>query len=395
MSRTRDKRGAARANRPGFATRTIHAGQAPDPSTGAIMPPIYATSTYVQASPGVHQGYEYSRTQNPTRMAYERCIADLESGAAGYAFASGMAATATLLELLDSGDHVLAVDDLYGGTYRLFENVRRRSSGLTFSFVDLSDSAKIEAALRPETRLIWVESPTNPLLKLIDLEAVAEVGRRRGILTCCDNTFATPWAQRPIELGFDLVMHSATKYLNGHSDMVGGVVVARDRPELTERLSYLQNAVGGIQGPFDSFLALRGLKTLALRMERHCANAEAVAEFLAAHPKVARVHYPGLASHPQHDLARRQMPAYGGMVSAVVKGGLGEARRFLERVEIFALAESLGGVESLIEHPAIMTHASIPSEQRQALGIGDGLVRLSVGVEAVDDLIADLAQALA
>ncbi len=387
MSPTQDKRGAARANRPGFATRTIHAGQTPDPSTGAIMPPIYATSTYVQASPGVHKGYEYSRTQNPTRMAYERCIADLESGAAGYAFASGMAATATLLELLDSGDHVLAVDDLYGGTYRLFENVRRRSSGLTFSFVDLSDSAKIEAALQPKTRLIWVESPTNPLLKLIDLEAVAEVGRRRGILTCCDNTFATPWLQRPIELGFDLVMHSATKYLNGHSDMVGGVVVARDRPELTERLSYLHNAVGGIQGPFDSFLALR--------MERHCASAREIAAWLERHPKIERVVYPGLASHPQHALARRQMPAYGGMVTAVLHGGLEAARRFLERVEIFALAESLGGVESLIEHPAIMTHASIPSEQRQALGIGDGLVRLSVGVEAVDDLIADLAQALA
>ena len=389
-----DSKPARAGNRPGFATRSIHAGQAPDPSTGAIMPPIYATSTYVQDSPGVHKGYEYSRSQNPTRMAYERCIADLEGGAAGFAFASGMAATATILELLDSGAHVLAMDDLYGGSYRLFENVRRRSAGLDFAFADLSDSAAIEAALRPETKLIWVETPTNPLLKLVDLEAVAAIGRRRGILTCCDNTFASPWVHRPLELGFDLVMHSATKFLNGHSDMVGGVVVARDDADLIDRFAFLQNAVGGIQGPFDSFLALRGLKTLALRMERHCTNAQAVAEYLEAHPKVERVIYPGLASHPQHALARRQMDGFGGIVTAILAGGLAPSRRFLERVEVFALAESLGGVESLIEHPAIMTHASIPALQRAALGIGDGLVRLSVGVEDVDDLIADLAQAL-
>jgi len=385
---------AKRPNRPGFATRAIHAGQSPDPSTGAVMPPIYATSTYVQESPGVHKGYEYSRSQNPTRLAYERCIADLEGGTVGFAFASGMAATATILELLDSGDHVIAVDDLYGGTYRLFENVRRASAGLAFSFVDMTAPEALAAAIRPETRLIWVESPTNPLLKVIDLEAVAQLGRARGILTCCDNTFATPWVQRPLELGFDLVMHSATKYLNGHSDIVGGVAIVGDRPEIAQRLAYLQNAVGGIQGPFDSFLALRGLKTLALRMERHCANAAAVARFLESHPKVERVYYPGLESHPQHAVARRQMHGFGGMVSAVVAGGLAAARRFLERVEIFALAESLGGVESLIEHPAIMTHASVPEEKRAALGLSDGLVRLSVGVESEDDLIADLARAL-
>ncbi len=383
------------ANRRGFATRTIHAGQAPDPSTGAIMPPIYATSTYVQESPGVHKGYEYSRTQNPTRMAYERCIADLEGGTAGFAFASGVAAMATILDLLDSGDHVVAVDDLYGGSYRLFENVRKRSAGLVFDFVDLSDAARLEAAVRPETRLIWVETPTNPLMKLVDLEAVAAFAQKRGILSACDNTFATPWAQRPLELGFDLVMHSATKYLNGHSDMVGGIVVVGAKPDLAERLAYLQNAVGAIQGPFDSFLALRGLKTLSVRMERHCANAQAIAAYLEGHDKVAQVVYPGLPSHPQHALAQRQFPSFGGMVSATLAGGLETARRFLERVEIFALAESLGGVESLIEHPAIMTHASIPPEIRATLGIGDGLVRLSVGIEDIDDLIADLAQALA
>src|SRR5216683_2258257 len=340
-------------------------------TTGAIMMPIYATSTYVQSSPGVHKGYEYSRTQNPTRMAYERCIADLESGTRGYAFASGMAATATLLELLDQGAHVVASDDLYGGTYRLFSRVRQRSAGLSADYVDMRDRAALEAAIRPETRMIWVETPSNPMLKLVDLAMVAELGRRRGVVTVADNTFASPYVQRPLELGFDLVMHSATKYLNGHSDMVGGVA-----------------------GPFDSFLALRGLKTLALRMERHCANAQAVAEHLARHRHVARVHYPGLASHQQHALARRQMHLYGGMVTIELKGGLAEARRFLERVEIFALAESLGGVESLIEHPAIMTHASLPQEQRQALGIGDTLIRLSVGVEDLDDLLADLDRAL-
>jgi cystathionine gamma-lyase len=383
------------ANRQGFATRSIHAGQQPDPTTGAIMMPIYATSTYVQESPGVHKGYEYSRSQNPTRMAYERCIADLESGSAGFAFASGLAATATVLDLLDSGQHIIAMDDLYGGTYRLFERVRKRSAGLSFSFVDLADIKAVEAAIRPETRMIWLESPTNPLLKLVDLEAVAQLGKRRSILTCADNTFASPYVQRPIELGFDLVMHSATKYLNGHSDIVGGIVVVGENAELKDRLTFLQNAVGAVAGPFDSFLALRGLKTLALRMERHCQNAAAVAAWLERHPKVARVHYPGLASHPQHALAKRQMHGFGGMVTAILKGTLADSRRFLERCQIFALAESLGGVESLIEHPAIMTHASLPPEKRAALGIGDGLVRLSVGVEDEADLIADLAQALA
>ncbi len=382
-------------DRQGFSTRAIHAGQSPDPSTGAIMQPIYATSTYVQSSPGVHKGYEYSRSQNPTRMAYERCVADLESGTAGFAFASGLAGTATILDLFDSGAHVLCMDDLYGGTYRLFERVRKRSAGLSFGFVDFSDLAKVEAAIRPETRLFWIESPTNPLLKLVDLEAVGALAKRRGIVTVADNTFASPWVQRPLELGFDMVMHSATKYLNGHSDIVGGVVVVGERPELRERMTFLQNAVGAVAGPFDSFLALRGLKTLALRMERHCRNAAAVAAWLETHPKVARVHYPGLKSHPQHALAQRQMHGFGGMVTAILKGTLADARRFLERCQIFALAESLGGVESLIEHPAIMTHASLPPEKRAALGIGDGLVRLSVGVEDEADLIADLEQALA
>ena len=384
-----------RPNRLGFGTRTIHAGQQPDPTTGAIMTPIYASSTYVQESPGVHKGYEYSRTHNPTRAAYEACIADLESGTRGFAFASGLAATATLLDLFETGSHIVVMDDVYGGTYRLFERVRRRSAGLDFTFVDLSDTAGLEAAIRENTKLIWIETPTNPLLKLVDLEAVTSIAKARGILTCCDNTFASPWVQRPLEQGCDLVMHSATKYLNGHSDMVGGVLVVGDNDSLAEELAFLINAVGGIQGPFDAFLALRGLKTLALRMERHGQSALQVAEFLESHPKVARVHYPGLASHPQRALAERQMRGGGGMVTAVLHGGLEESRRFLERVEIFALAESLGGVESLIEHPAIMTHASIPPDIRATLGISDGLVRLSVGVEEVDDLIADLRQALA
>lgn len=384
-----------RPNRPGFGTRAIHAGQRPDPTTGAIMTPIYASSTYVQSSPGVHKGFEYSRTHNPTRQAYEACIADLEGGSAGFAFASGLAATATLLDALPSGSHVVAMDDVYGGTYRLFERVRRRSAGLDFSFVDLADTAALEAAIRPETKLIWIETPTNPMLKLVDLEAVAAIGRKRGVWTCADNTFASPWVQRPLEQGCDLVMHSATKFLNGHSDMVGGVLVVGENRELRDELAFLINAVGAIQGPFDAFLALRGLKTLHLRLERHCANAQAIAEWLERHPKVERVHYPGLASHPQHALAKRQMRAGGGIVTAVLKGGLNEARRFLERVELFSLAESLGGVESLIEHPAIMTHASIPADKRAALGISDGLVRLSVGVEDGDDLIADLERALA
>ncbi len=378
-----------------FATRVIHGGQHPDPLTGAVMPPIYATSTYVQSSPGVHQGYEYSRTHNPTRDALQAALANLEGGAAAFAFASGMAASATLLELLDAGSHIIAMHDLYGGSYRLFENVRKRSAGLQVSFVDLSDPAALAAALRPATRLIWVETPTNPLLKLVDLSAVADVARRRGILSVCDNTFATPFLQRPLEHGFDIVMHSTTKFLNGHSDSIGGAAIVRERGALAERIGYLQNALGAVPGPFDSFLTLRGIKTLALRMERHCSNALTVAQFLEAHPGVERVYYPGLASHPQHALARRQMPGGGGgIVTAVLRGGLEAARRTLERCHLFSLAESLGGVESLIEHPAIMTHASLPQATRDALGIGAGLIRLSVGVEDVNDLTAELRAAL-
>jgi cystathionine gamma-lyase len=381
----------------GFGTRVIHGGQKPDPLTGAIMPPIYATSTYVQSSPGVHKGYEYSRTANPTRDALQASIANLEGGAAGFAFSSGLAASATIVDLLDSGSHIIAMHDLYGGSYRLFENVRKRSAGHQVSFVDLTDPAALEAALQPNTRLIWVETPTNPLLKIVDLAAVAAVAKRRGILCVCDNTFATPYLQRPLEHGFDLVVHSTTKYLNGHSDAIGGAAVIRHGDEaLQEKLTYLQNAVGGVPGPFDSFLTLRGIKTLALRMERHCTNALAVAHFLEAHPKVARVIYPGLPSHPHHALARRQMRGgFGGIVTVELRGGLEDARRFLERCHLFALAESLGGVESLIEHPGLMTHASLPPAMRAQLGITDSLVRLSVGVEAVDDLIAELRSALA
>jgi cystathionine gamma-lyase len=377
-----------------LATRAIHAGQSPDPSTGAVMTPIYATSTYVQQSPGVHQGYEYSRSHNPTRFAWERCIADLEGGARGFAFASGLAATATVLDLLDAGSHVVCMDDVYGGTYRLFERVRKRSAGLEFSFVDLDDMAALEAAIRPNTRLIWCETPTNPMLKLVDLARLGEFARRRGIWLVVDNTFSSPAVQRPLEHGATMVMHSATKYLNGHSDMVGGVVVVGDDAAVAEQMAFLQNAVGGIQGPFDSFLALRGVKTLALRMRAHCANALELAGWLEAHPKVERVIYPGLASHPQHALAKRQMHGFGGIVSVLLKGGLAETRAMMERCRLFALAESLGGVESLINHPAIMTHASVPPENRARLGIHDNLVRLSVGVEDVEDLRAELADAL-
>ena len=376
-----------------LATRAIHAGQSPDPSTGAIMTPIYATSTYVQKSPGVHQGYEYSRTQNPTRMAWERCVADLEGGVAGFAFASGMAATATVLDLFDSGSHVIAMDDLYGGSYRLFERVRRRSAGLDFSFVDLNDAGALKAALKPNTRMILAETPTNPMLKLVDLAKVAAFAKKHGLLLAVDNTFCSPMVQRPIECGADLVVHSATKYLNGHSDMVGGVVIAANE-ELAERMAFVQNSVGAVAGPFDAFLALRGVKTLALRMRAHCANALELARWLEKHPAIERVIYPGLKSHPQHALAKKQMDGFGGIVTIVVKGGLKNARRMLERCELFALAESLGGVESLIEHPAIMTHASVPPENRKRLGISDGLVRLSVGVEDVGDLRAELAAAL-
>jgi cystathionine gamma-lyase len=382
-------------NRHGFSTRAIHAGQSPDPTTGAIMTPIYATSTYVQESPGVHKGFEYSRSHNPTRFALEDCVADLENGDKGFAFASGLATMGTILELLDSGDHVIAMDDLYGGSYRLFENVRRRSAGLSFSFVDMSDASKIEEAITEKTKMIWVESPTNPLLKLADLDAIVQVAKKHGLMTVCDNTFCSPWVQRPLDHGIDIVMHSSTKYLNGHSDVVGGIaVVAEGREAIKDKMTFLQNAVGSVAGPFDCFLVLRALKTLPVRMERHCQNAQRVAEFLEAHPKIEKVFYPGLASHPQYELAKRQMRASGGMVTAILKGGLDEARRFLERTELFALAESLGGVESLIEHPAIMTHASVPREIREALGISDGLVRLSVGIEDGDDLIAELQHAL-
>ena len=378
-----------------LGTLAIHGGQSPDPSTGAVMPPIYATSTYAQSSPGVHQGFEYSRTHNPTRFAYERCVAALEGGSRGFAFASGMAATSTVLELLDSGSHVIAMDDLYGGSYRLFERVRKRTAALDFSFVDLTDLAAFEAAIRPETRMVWVETPTNPMLKIVDIAAVCAIARKHGLRVVVDNTFASPILQRPLHLGADIVMHSATKYLNGHSDMVGGMVVVGDDAELAEQMAFLQNSIGAVQGPFDSFLALRGLKTLHLRMKAHCENALALAQWLETHPAIEKVIYPGLASHPQHGLASRQMQGGGGIVSIVLKGGFEAAKAFCERTELFTLADSLGGVESLVNHPAVMTHASIPPARRAQLGISDALVRLSVGVEAVGDLRADLQHALA
>lgn len=380
-----------------FATRVVHAGQAPDPSTGAVVTPIYANSTYVHSSPGVHQGLDYGRSHNPTRWAFERCVADLEGGAQGYAFASGMAALAAVLELVDSGAHVIAGDDLYGGTYRLMERVRRRSAGQTFSYVNLADFEALAAAVRPETRMLIVETPSNPLLKLADLEALADFCRQRGIVSVADNTFASPWIQRPLELGFDVVVHSTTKYLNGHSDVIGGVAVVGGEArhaELREQLGFLQNAVGAIAGPFDSFLALRGVKTLDLRMRRHCESALELAQWLEAHPRVRRVLYPGLASHPQHELARRQMRAFGGIISFELESDLAGTVRFLEACALITLGESLGGVESLIENPAIMTHASVPREQRLQVGISDSLVRFSVGIEDVDDLRADLDQAL-
>jgi len=377
----------------GIGTKAIHAGQAPDPSTGAVMMPIYATSTYAQTSPGEHQGYEYSRSHNPTRFAYERCVAALESGTHGYAFASGLAATSTVLELLDAGSHVVCMDDVYGGTYRLFERVRRRSAGLDFSFVDLNDLDAVKAALKPNTKMIWCETPTNPLLKLVDIRRLAEFAKANGLLLAVDNTFSSPVLQRPLELGADIVMHSATKYLNGHSDIVGGMIVVKD-PAIAEQMTFLQNAVGGIQGPFDSFLALRGLKTLHLRMQAHCVNAQFIAEKLEVHPAVEKVAYPGLVSHPQHALAKTQMHGFGGMVSVWLKGGFPEARRFMQQLELFTCAESLGGVESLANHPAVMTHASVPLERREALGVTGNLVRLSVGVEDVVDLWTDIEQAL-
>ena len=379
-----------------LATRVIHAGQSPDPSTGAIMTPIYATSTYVQESPGRHKGYDYARSINPTRSAYERCVADLESGTRGWAFASGLAAMSTALETIDSGSHVVVSDDLYGGTFRLFERVRRRSANLDFTFIDLTDATKLESAMRPNTRMVWVETPSNPLLKLIDLEAVAKTARAHNAISISDNTFASPWIQRPLEFGFDMVIHSATKYLNGHSDIVGGIAVVGENSALAESMQFLQNSVGAIAGAFDSFLALRGLKTLALRMERHCENALELARWLEREPKVRKVSYPGLTSHPQHELAKRQMSGrFGGMVTVILETDLAGTRRFLENTHLFSLAESLGGVESLVNYPPIMTHGAIPEEKRIALGITESLVRLSVGVEDVEDLRDDLRDALA
>ncbi len=388
-------RTASGKNRLAFATRAIHGGQSHDPTTGAVMVPIYATSTYAQESPAVHKGFEYARSQNPTRFAFERAVADLESGTAAFAFGSGLAAIANVLELLDAGSHVVATDDIYGGSYRLMHRVRQRSAGLKVSLADFTDLAAVEAAITPDTRMLWVETPTNPLLKVVDLEGIVSLARRKNLLTVADNTFCSPYLQRPLELGVDIVVHSTTKYLNGHSDMVGGVAVVRDEGPILDQLKFLQNAVGAISGPFDSFLALRGIKTLALRMERHSANGIEIAGWLESRKDIRHVIYPGLKSHPQHDIAKRQMSAFGGMISVELDRDLAGTKRFLERTRIFTLAESLGGVESLIEHPALMTHGSIPPAQRAALGISDSLVRLSCGIEDAADLVADLEQALA
>lgn len=377
-------------------TRAIHAGQAADPQTGAVMTPIYATSTYVQTSPGEHKGFEYSRSQNPTRLAYEQCIADLENGIEGFAFASGMAAIATLIETLQPGDHVVAMNDVYGGTFRIFEQVRKYTAGIDCSFVDFSDLQAITDAIRPDTKMLWVESPSNPLLRIVDLKAIANIAKTHGIIAVCDNTFATPIIQQPLDFGFDAVIHSATKYLGGHSDIISGVLaISPNNKALAERIRYLQNAVGAVPSPFDCFLALRGLKTLALRMERHSSNAQKIAEWLEKHPKIKKVNYPGLPSHPQHALASQQMRLYGGMISVELDANLKQTKKMLENCGIFQLAESLGGVESLIEHPAIMTHATIPKEIREASGITDSFIRLSVGIENSDDLIHDLEAALA
>ena len=384
---------AYKKNTKGFETKAIHAGQEPDPVTGAIMTPISVSSTYIQESPGVHKGYDYSRSGNPTREALEECITELEEGLKGFAFASGMAAASTILEILDSGDHIIAMDDLYGGTYRLFENVRKRSAGLEFTFTDLSNLENLQSSIRPNTKMIWVESPTNPLLKIVDLKKVAEFAKKNDLIAVCDNTFCSPYIQRPLDIGFDIVVHSATKYLNGHSDVIGGIAVSSDE-SLVNQLTYLTNATGSVMSPFDSFLVLRSLKTLAIRMERHCSNAMYIANFLEGHNAIERVYYPGLLSHPQHEIAAIQMSAFGGMISMVLKGGLNKATSFLERTKLFTLAESLGGVESLIEHPAIMTHSSIPEEVRNKIGIVDGLVRLSVGIETLEDLVEDLDSAL-
>ena len=385
----------SKKNTQGFATKAIHSGQEPDPSTGAIIGPIYTSSTYVQESPGEHKGFDYSRTSNPTRKALEICMTDLEEGGQGFAFSSGMAATATVLELLDAGDHIISMDDLYGGTYRLFENVRKRSSGLEFSYSNLSSLDGLESLLKSNSRMIWVESPSNPLLRIVDLEKVSEFAKKHNLISVCDNTFCSSYVQKPLNLGFDVVLHSATKYLNGHSDVIGGLVVSsQERQDLAEQLAFLSNSIGSIMSPFDSFLVLRSLKTLAVRMEKHCENAFEIAGFLEEHEAIEKIYYPGLSNHPNHEIAKKQMNGFGGMITVVLKGGLKTATTFLERTKIFALAESLGGVESLIEHPAIMTHASVPAEVRKDLGIEDGLVRLSVGIESVEDLLEDLNQAL-
>jgi cystathionine gamma-lyase len=378
----------------GFNTRAIHAGQYPDPTTGAVITPIYATSTYIQEAPGVHKGFDYGRSHNPTRFAYERALAALEQGTHGFAFASGLAAISAVLDLLEQNAHIVAVDDLYGGSYRLFERVRKPSTGLRVTYADLGNTEKLLAAITPETKLIWIETPTNPLLKLVDIEAVAEIAKAKGILVAVDNTFASPYLQQPLTLGADLVVHSTTKYINGHSDVIGGAVITNNE-DLANRIGFIHNAVGAIAGPFDSFLAHRGLKTLGLRMERHSNNALALAQWLEKHPDIEKVYYPGLASHPQHALAKKQfLNGFGGMISIIVKGGVEKATTFLKATKIFTLAESLGGIESLIEHPAIMTHATIPAETRRRIGIEDGLVRLSVGIENLDDLRQDLNQAL-
>lgn len=377
-----------------FSTRCIHGGQQHDPTTGAVNVPIYQTSTYAQSAPGEHKGYVYARGHNPTRHAFERAMADLEDGIAGFGFGSGMAAMDAILDLLPANAHMIASDDLYGGSYRLFERVRKGTTGLTVTYVDMSDVKNVTDAIKPETKMIWVETPTNPLLKLTDIAAVAAVAKKHNLLSVIDNTFATPALQRPLTLGIDIVVHSATKYIGGHSDVIGGVVVVNNQ-DLADKLKFIQNATGGILGPFDSFLALRGVKTLDVRMERHCASGMKVAAWLEKHPKIEKVFYPGLASHPQHALAKKQMSGFGGMITAVIKGDLDASRRMLSACKVFTLAESLGGVESLIEHPAIMTHASIPKEQREALGISDGLIRLSIGIESADDLISDLDEALA
>lgn len=375
----------------GFATRAIHAGQAPDPTTGAIMTPVYLTSTYVQSSPGVHKGWEYSRTHNPTRRAFEDCLASLEGGKFGFAFASGCAATTTIMHLLKAGDHVIAGDDMYGGTFRLFDKVLRHD-GMQFSYVDLTNPDNFTKAIKPETKLVWLETPTNPTMKLVDIKKIAAEAKKHGILVVVDNTFMSPYFQRPLSLGADIVVHSVTKYIGGHSDVVGGACVTA-RQDLAERLQFLTNSMGGIQAAFDAFMCLRSLKTLPLRMKAHESNAMAIAKFLEAHPKVQKVSYPGLASHPQHALAKEQMLGMGGMITFFIKGGMSAARTFLENVSVFSLAESLGGVESLIEHPAIMTHASVPEETRKVLGIDDSLIRLSVGVEDLEDLLGDLKHA--